>query len=122
MKQFIATIVLISISQICGQESIKKEFKIKTDSEGRNMLTQCESEPNKNLCNGKADGNYEYPGKPNYVLSCVGGFAKCQPCWPNTLVFSQRCNQCLYTKDGKDFESIFYVLNQTKFCSKDTKF
>ena len=65
-------------------------------------MTQCESEPSNNLCNGKPDGNHEYPGKSNYILSCIGGMAKCQPCWPSNLVYSGKCNQCLYTRDGKD--------------------
>ena len=58
------------------------------------------------MCNGKADGNYEvrYPNgeyEPNYFLQCSGGQANCQPCWPQSLEFSETCNQCLYSRDGK---------------------
>lgn len=57
------------------------------------------------FCNGRAAGNYEYPrpGKQNYFLTCTeAGLARCAGCWPESLVFSERCNQCLYVKDGKD--------------------
>ena len=53
--------------------------------------------PNK-LCHGRSDGNYEINGEPNYFVQCVSGLAYCQACWPLHLVFSQRCNQCLYSK------------------------
>ncbi|XP_066925987.1 uncharacterized protein [Clytia hemisphaerica] len=58
------------------------------------------------MCNGKADGNYEvrYPNgeyDPNYFLQCSGGQANCQPCWPQSLEFSQTCNQCLYSRDDE---------------------
>ena len=72
------------------------------------------------MCNGKADGNYEvrYPNgeyDPNYFLQCSGGRANCQPCWPQTLEFSQTCNQCLYSRDG---ENKYYICLKivTKVC------
>ncbi|XP_066922977.1 uncharacterized protein [Clytia hemisphaerica] len=54
------------------------------------------------LCKGKADGNFAYVNPTNYKLvknyfvQCLGGNAYCQACWPLSLEFSPRCNQCLY--------------------------
>jgi len=57
------------------------------------------------LCEGKPDGNYEYhyygEYKINYFIQCVNALAYCQPCFPTSLQFSAKCNQCLYTKTGK---------------------
>ena len=53
--------------------------------------------PNK-LCHGRVDGNYYIPKQPNYFVQCVSGLAYCQACWPLRLEFSQRCNQCLYSR------------------------
>ena len=64
------------------------------------------------LCNGRAAGNYEYPrpGKQNYFLRCTeGGLAQCEGCWPEDLVFSERCNQCLYSKNGNDIFQRFLM-------------
>lgn len=52
--------------------------------------------PNK-LCHGKADGNYNVGYHKHHFVQCVDGLATCQACWPNTLEFSQGCNQCLYS-------------------------
>ena len=57
------------------------------------------------LCNGKADGNFEY--RPysglvkNRFVQCVDGKPSCQVCWPTSLEFSDKCNQCLYSAHGK---------------------
>ena len=51
--------------------------------------------PNK-LCNGRYDGNYAISYQPNYFVQCVSGIAYCQACFPLSLVYSERCNQCLY--------------------------
>lgn len=59
------------------------------------------------MCNGRADGNYEYSGNSSYFVTCSGGLAQCQACWPLSLEFSEPCNQCLYNKNGKQsFESL----------------
>ena len=58
-------------------------------------------------CSGRDDGNYEFKDKDNgqvirkFFTQCSNGNAYCQPCWPEDLEFSQKCNQCLYNKDGK---------------------
>lgn len=48
------------------------------------------------LCYGKFDGNYQIDYQPNHFVQCSGGIAHCQACWPSNLVYSGRCNQCLY--------------------------
>ena len=53
------------------------------------------------MCSGKSDGNYAYSGNHNYFLQCAGGNAYCQACWPLSLEFSPRCNQCLYSKNDE---------------------
>ena len=57
------------------------------------------------LCNGKPDGNIEYRPYSGYVknrfVQCVNGKPECQVCWPKSLEFSERCNQCLYSAHGK---------------------
>ncbi|XP_066918654.1 uncharacterized protein [Clytia hemisphaerica] len=50
------------------------------------------------LCQGKYDGNFALKSHRNYFLQCVGGNAYCQACFPLSLEFSQRCNQCLYNR------------------------
>ena len=54
------------------------------------------------LCSHRPDGNYnyEYYGvyRSNYFLQCSNGLAYCQPCFPLSLEFSERCNQCLDRK------------------------
>ncbi|XP_057290638.1 uncharacterized protein LOC130613306 [Hydractinia symbiolongicarpus] len=57
----------------------------------------------KSLCAGKHDGNYGYANgygynakKDNYFVQCLDGIAYCQACWPLTMKFSERCNQCVY--------------------------
>ena len=66
------------------------------------------------LCNERIDGNYEYHYKgeyrANYFLQCLGGLAYCQACWPMSLEFSGKCNQCLYSKKGKISEKEFKVI------------
>ena len=65
------------------------------------------------LCNGKPDGNFEY--RPHSVLvknrfvQCVDGKPSCQVCWPTELEFSEGCNQCLYSAQGK-LTKLFYSL------------
>ncbi|XP_066910840.1 uncharacterized protein [Clytia hemisphaerica] len=53
----------------------------------------------KSLCINRTDGNYAYQlnGAKNdhYFLQCSGGEASCQPCFPQSLVFKEECNQCL---------------------------
>ena len=61
------------------------------------------------LCNGRADGNYELSSVTSYFVQCNGGIANCQSCWPKSMVFSEKCNQCLYSKDGKN--SIRFISN-----------
>ena len=62
------------------------------------------------LCKGKSDGNFEYhyydQYRANYFLQCSGGMAYCQPCFPLSLEFSEGCNQCLYTKYGKNTHTL----------------
>uniref|UniRef100_A0A7M5X469 Uncharacterized protein n=2 Tax=Clytia hemisphaerica TaxID=252671 RepID=A0A7M5X469_9CNID len=53
------------------------------------------------LCNGRADGNYEYAGNSSYFVTCTGGQVDCQACWPLSLVFKEECNQCLYSKSDE---------------------
>lgn len=53
------------------------------------------------LCNAKADGNYEMPLKPNQFLQCSSGNAYCQSCWPTSLVYVSKCNQCLYSEGSE---------------------
>ena len=54
------------------------------------------------LCKGKVDGNHIYADpstykvNKNYFLQCQMGMAYCQACWPATLEYSNKCNQCLY--------------------------
>lgn len=48
------------------------------------------------LCYGKDDGNYGYQSNSHYFLQCDGGKAYCQACWPLSLIFVPKCNQCLY--------------------------
>ena len=64
------------------------------------------------LCNGKSDGNFEYRPYSGYVknrfVQCVDGKPSCQVCWPESLEFSEKCNQCLYSAHGKEM-----------FCFKD---
>uniref|UniRef100_A0A7M5X207 Uncharacterized protein n=1 Tax=Clytia hemisphaerica TaxID=252671 RepID=A0A7M5X207_9CNID len=50
------------------------------------------------LCNGKYNGNHEYPYDKHYFLQCNDGQANCQACWPLSLEFSEPCNQCLYNR------------------------
>lgn len=50
------------------------------------------------LCDGKPDGNFELYYQKHYFLQCLGGQAYCQACWPLSLFFSAKCNQCLYSK------------------------
>lgn len=50
------------------------------------------------LCDGKVIGNYEIQGKPNRFVQCDRNSTNCEICWPSTLVFSEKCNQCLYNK------------------------
>lgn len=57
------------------------------------------------MCEGKENGNYEYrhggESRENYYVSCSGGIAYCQPCFPLNLVFKEECNQCVYSMEGK---------------------
>ena len=56
------------------------------------------------MCHGRVDGNYNYVyhgvARSNYFLQCVSGEAYCQPCFPLSLQFSEKCNQCLDRKTG----------------------
>ena len=65
------------------------------------------------LCTGRSDGNFEYhfqgEYRANYFLQCSNGFAFCQPCFPLSLEFSEGCNQCLYTKQDKLFDTFFFI-------------
>ena len=56
---------------------------------------------NAELCNGKADGNYAIKDALNHFVQCVDKRAYCQSCWPQSLVFKEECNQCLYHMKGK---------------------
>jgi len=75
------------------------------------------------LCNGRADGNYELNSGSSYFVQCSGDGANCQSCWPKSLVFSQKCNQCLYSKHGKLFFLLFinlaprYVVSTISKCN-----
>lgn len=53
------------------------------------------------LCQRKVDGNYEIADHPNYFVQCIGGLAHCQACWPLSLSFSGKCNQCLYNRNDE---------------------
>ena len=61
--------------------------------------------PNK-LCHSKMDGNFIYNDphtgdeRSNYFVQCSNGKASCQPCFPLSLEFSEKCNQCLPKKTG----------------------
>ena len=68
------------------------------------------------LCDGKYDGNYEIPSKPNYFVQCVSGLAYCQACWPISLVFSQECNQCLYAKSDECVTTENWTPSPTHYC------
>ncbi|XP_065658616.1 uncharacterized protein LOC136083135 [Hydra vulgaris] len=50
----------------------------------------------KSLCIAKSNGNFEIVGYPHDFVQCSNGIATCQSCWPQSLFFSQTCNQCLY--------------------------
>ena len=74
------------------------------------------SGPN-SMCDGKYDGNYEYKlyradkydyvYNPHYFLQCSNGLAYCQACWPLRLEYSEKCDQCLYSKHGELLEYLF---------------
>ncbi|XP_012560701.1 uncharacterized protein LOC105846465 isoform X2 [Hydra vulgaris] len=51
------------------------------------------------LCNRMNNGKYEIVGYPHDFVQCSNGVAFCQSCWPQSLFFSQACNQCLYKKE-----------------------
>ncbi|XP_065659146.1 uncharacterized protein LOC136077008 [Hydra vulgaris] len=51
------------------------------------------------LCISLSNGNYAIAGYPHDFVQCSNGIASCQSCWPQSLFFSQACNQCLYKKD-----------------------
>ena len=60
------------------------------------VLDNC---PN-SLCEKRPDGNYEISGEENHFVQCFDSLAYCQPCWPSNLIFSGKCNQCLYERNG----------------------
>lgn len=68
------------------------------------------------LCQGRYDGNYEISSRPNYFLQCIGGMAYCQACFPSYLIFSERCNQCLYQKKDPCFTSSKWEPSWASFC------
>ncbi|XP_057305119.1 uncharacterized protein LOC130642063 [Hydractinia symbiolongicarpus] len=49
------------------------------------------------LCTGKWNGNYRYSGSSHYFLTCANGIPYCRTCWPASLHFVEKCNQCLYS-------------------------
>jgi len=65
------------------------------------------------MCNGKDNGNYEYRNngetRENYFVSCMGGIAYCQPCFPLTLVFKEECNQCVYSMEDSCYTTQPYT-------------
>ena len=65
------------------------------------------------LCKHRADGNYNYHYygvyRSNYFLQCTNGLAYCQPCFPLSLRFSEKCNQCLDSNTGKLLENILFL-------------
>uniref|UniRef100_A0A7M5UWH9 Chitin-binding type-2 domain-containing protein n=1 Tax=Clytia hemisphaerica TaxID=252671 RepID=A0A7M5UWH9_9CNID len=53
------------------------------------------------LCQNKPNGNYQHPSNKNYFIQCSNGEPYCQVCWPLTLEFSEKCNQCLYSANDE---------------------
>uniref|UniRef100_A0A7M5UQ97 Chitin-binding type-2 domain-containing protein n=1 Tax=Clytia hemisphaerica TaxID=252671 RepID=A0A7M5UQ97_9CNID len=59
------------------------------------------------LCQRRPDGNYAYnlngQKRSNYFLQCSGGSSYCQACFPLSLEYSPKCNQCLNSKNDACF-------------------
>ena len=76
------------------------------------------------LCNGKPDGNFEYRPHSGLVknrfVQCVDGKPSCQVCWPTDLEFSEGCNQCLYSANGKFTKFSFVIQLEVKLQFTDS--
>ena len=68
------------------------------------------------LCAGKSDGNYNIPSFPHDFVQCANGIAYCQSCWPQSLMFNQTCNQCLYPDDTACYTTKAWVPQPTPYC------